>query len=129
MKFYKHLAKEAREARKLTQQDVANALGVTKQSVSNWENDNKPHQPSKKNIIELAKFLGVEVTNLADTHPIQGFHGYTKIPPEIEPIFNDSLSIEMLKSWATMTRKERLQVMVSIEEIITNRPPPEYDNK
>lgn len=41
----------------ITQVELAKTLGVTKQSVSNWENDNI--QPSIDMLIRLAKFFGV----------------------------------------------------------------------
>lgn len=49
--------KELRNARKLTQVDLANALGVTKQSVSNWENDNI--QPSIEMLVRIAQYFSV----------------------------------------------------------------------
>lgn len=70
--------KKLRLANGITQVDLAKKLGVTKQCVSNWENDNI--QPSVDMLIKLSEFfkvstdymLGVEnrkiidVTNLTD---------------------------------------------------------------
>lgn len=49
--------REIRTAKKMSQVELANILGVTKQSVSNWENDNI--QPSIEMLIKLAKALSV----------------------------------------------------------------------
>lgn len=49
--------KSLRLARNLSQVDLAKALGVTKQSVSNWENNNI--QPSIDMLIRLAHFFSV----------------------------------------------------------------------
>lgn len=49
--------KHLRLARNLTQVDLAKALGVTKQSISNWENDNI--QPSIDMLIRVAGFFSV----------------------------------------------------------------------
>ena len=44
--------KELRQAKRLTQVELANELGLTKQCVSNWENDNV--QPSIDMLVKLA---------------------------------------------------------------------------
>lgn len=49
--------KELRLARGLSQVDLADSLGVTKQSVSNWENSNI--QPSIDMLIRLANYFSV----------------------------------------------------------------------
>lgn len=49
--------RQLRLARNLSQVDMAKALGVTKQSVSNWENNNI--QPSIDMLIRLADFFSV----------------------------------------------------------------------
>lgn len=49
--------KELRLARHYSQVDLAKALCVTKQSVSNWENNNI--QPSVEILEKLADFFGV----------------------------------------------------------------------
>ena len=46
-----------RLARNMNQVELANRLGVTKQSVSNWENDNI--QPSVEMLVKLAKVFSV----------------------------------------------------------------------
>ena len=46
-----------RQARKMRQVDLARRLGVTKQSVSNWENDNI--QPSIEMLVKLSKTFSV----------------------------------------------------------------------
>jgi len=54
--------RELRTANNLSQVDLAKALGVTKQSVSNWENDNI--QPSIEMLIKIAKFFHVQTDYL-----------------------------------------------------------------
>lgn len=46
-----------RQARNMSQVELANRLGVTKQSVSNWENDNI--QPSIEMLMKLASVFSV----------------------------------------------------------------------
>lgn len=54
--------KQLRIARNLSQVDLAKALGVTKQSISNWENNNI--QPSIDMLIHLAQFFSVSTDYL-----------------------------------------------------------------
>ena len=49
--------RELRLAKNLSQVDLAKILGVTKQSISNWENDNI--QPSVEMLIKLAEIFNV----------------------------------------------------------------------
>lgn len=50
--------RKLRAAAGLTQVELANKLGVTKQSVSNWENENI--QPSVDMIIKISKLLNIK---------------------------------------------------------------------
>ena len=54
--------REIRLARKISQVELAKALGVTKQSVSNWENDNI--QPSIDMLVKIADVLHVSTDYL-----------------------------------------------------------------
>lgn len=49
--------KELRQAKHMTQVELANELGLTKQCVSNWENDNV--LPSIDMLIKLADYFSV----------------------------------------------------------------------
>lgn len=49
--------RQLRLARNLSQVDLAKALGVTKQSISNWENNNI--QPSIDMLIRVSEFFSV----------------------------------------------------------------------
>ena len=51
-----------RQARNLSQVDLGCILGVTKQSVCNWENDNI--QPSVDMLIRIAEFFSVSTDYL-----------------------------------------------------------------
>lgn len=53
---------ELRMLRNISQVELASALGVTKQSVSNWENDNI--QPSIDILIKLANYFDVSTDYL-----------------------------------------------------------------
>ena len=54
--------KELRQAKRLTQVELANELGLTKQCVSNWENDNV--QPSIDMLVKLADYFNVSTDYL-----------------------------------------------------------------
>ncbi len=56
--------KNLRKANNLSQVELASALGVTKQCVSNWENDYI--QPSIDTLIKLAQFFRVSTDYLLD---------------------------------------------------------------
>ncbi|MBQ6863900.1 MAG: helix-turn-helix transcriptional regulator [Clostridia bacterium] len=49
--------RQIRLAKKISQVELANLLGVTKQSVSNWENDNI--QPSIEMLVKISNVLSV----------------------------------------------------------------------
>ena len=54
--------KELRQAKRMTQVDLAKSLGLTKQCVSNWENDNV--LPSVEMLSRLAGCFGVSTDYL-----------------------------------------------------------------
>lgn len=54
--------KEHRTGRKMTQEFVAESLGVSRQAVSKWESGSS--DPSTSNLIALAKLFGVSVEEL-----------------------------------------------------------------
>ncbi len=54
--------KQLRQARSMTQVELASGLGVSKQCVSNWENDYI--QPSIEMLIKLAEFFKVSTDYL-----------------------------------------------------------------
>lgn len=54
--------RKLRLARKMSQVELAKTLNVTKQSVSNWENDNI--QPSIEMLVRLAKVFSVSTDYL-----------------------------------------------------------------
>ena len=49
--------KELRKAKRVSEVEMASALGLTKQCVSNWENDNI--QPSIEMLVKIADYFGV----------------------------------------------------------------------
>ena len=56
--------RELRRAFGLSQVELAGAMNVSKQCVSNWENDNV--QPSIEMLVKLAKFFNVSADFLLD---------------------------------------------------------------
>lgn len=54
--------RQLREARGITQVELAKHLSVTKQSVSNWENNNI--QPSVEMAVSIADFFGITMDDL-----------------------------------------------------------------
>ena len=54
--------RDARNAAKLTQESAAESLGVSRQTVSKWENGSA--DPSTTNLLALAKLYGVAAEDL-----------------------------------------------------------------
>lgn len=62
VKILNQRIREMRQAQGMSQVELAGRLGVTKQSISNWENDNI--QPSIEMLVKLALTLGVSTDYL-----------------------------------------------------------------
>lgn len=56
-----------RKARNLTQEQFAEALGVSRQAVSKWEADSG--YPEAEKLIAISRVLGVSVDKLLDIEP------------------------------------------------------------
>ncbi len=72
MTKFNELIKQKRKEKKLTQQEVADAVGITRNYLSDIENGR--YSPSFKKSIELAKFLEIDLnllyqaTEIRDTY-------------------------------------------------------------
>ncbi len=69
MKTLNILIKEKREELNLTQEEVANAVGLTRNYISDIENGR--YQPSFNTSIKLIKFLGLDLNLLSSMTEIQ----------------------------------------------------------
>lgn len=56
--------RELRKSYKISQVELAGKLGVSKQCISNWENDNV--QPSVEMLVQIARFFNVSTDYLLD---------------------------------------------------------------
>ena len=69
MKMLNKIIKEKREELKLTQEEVAQAIGITRNYFSDIENGR--YQPSFNTSIKLIKFLGIDLNLLPSMTEIQ----------------------------------------------------------
>ena len=63
--------KNARKESGLTQQQVADKMGIRQSNVSDWENDIS--RPEYEKLVELSKLYGVSVYDLLDVPDIERF--------------------------------------------------------
>lgn len=85
--------RELRIAKSMSQVELAKKLGVTKQSVSNWENDNI--QPSIEMLVKISKTLNVSADNLLslDNRKYIEVSGLSdEVIAHIQQIINDLLN-------------------------------------
>lgn len=71
---------ELRLSRKMSQVELARALGVSKQSISNWENDNI--QPSIDMLIKLSKIFSVSTDYLLGFSSKE-YLDVSELPPDV----------------------------------------------
>lgn len=57
--------KSAKEGKRVTQQDVATAIGVMRSTISEWET-NDCCVPSRESLDKLAEYYGVTVSSILD---------------------------------------------------------------
>ena len=74
--------RELRKSHRISQVELAQVLCVTKQSVSNWENDNI--QPSIDMLIKIAKYFSVSTDYLLDLDNKLTIDGYLKEPLTVD---------------------------------------------
>lgn len=70
--------KEIREAKNMSQAEVADALHISRQSISKWENNHSI--PDLDNIAALAKIYGVSVDELINGVTVKHEHEQNKTP-------------------------------------------------
>lgn len=87
--------KKLRLNKSLTQVELANKLGVAKQSVSNWENENI--MPSIEMLIKIADYFGVTtdfLLGLSDKHTVNT-EGLSELQiAHIQTLINDIVEIK-----------------------------------
>ena len=62
-----HVLKAARMTINLSQQEMANKLGITKQTYMKWEND--VTEPKASQVVQLAKILGLSEKEICQGKP------------------------------------------------------------
>jgi transcriptional regulator with XRE-family HTH domain len=65
-KEFKEIMLELREKANLTQREVAAVLGVTDQTVSNWETGHRMPRLTPKQMLKLCQVLGCVLDDLAN---------------------------------------------------------------
>lgn len=63
----KNLKQYRQEVMILTQEEVAKAIGVSRESIVRWESDEYQMRPNKKALKRLADFYRIPVTNFKNT--------------------------------------------------------------
>lgn len=101
--------RQLRESKKLTLQNVADAVGCTKAYI--WELEKRDGQrPSAERVYALAKVLGVTMEDLmgesipdASPEDLSFFREYTSLSTEEKEVFVKMMSVLKKKEWVTGT--------------------------
>ena len=80
MKFYKKNFKQLRESHGLTQEALGKLIGVEKSTVSHWEKETRPEQPSPHRVKAIADALSVPVTAISDLSPVASHGVHVSLP-------------------------------------------------
>lgn len=102
---------ELRKQQNLSQGDLANAMSVSRQAVSKWENDLSA--PDSLRLIKLAQLLDTDVEYLST-----GRRSYARRPPVV---------LETVKTVEKLVEKPVVQVVEKIVEV--EKPVVEYVEK
>lgn len=98
-----------RKAKKLTQQELANSINVTRQIISAWENGNVEIPVGR--MLQLCKTLGVETDY---------FYAEQRFNPEMYFWIHDNISILLKIVEQTDTANDKDKIKKIIYEVISN---------
>lgn len=104
---------ELRKEQKLSQGQLAQALDVSRQAVSKWENDQT--NPDSLNLIRLAEILDTDIEYLTT-----GRRNYGRRPPVV---------IKTVETVEKVVEKPVIQVVEKVVETVVEKPVVEYIEK
>lgn len=104
---------ELRKEQKLSQGQLADALEVSRQAVSKWENDQT--NPDSMNLIRLAEILDTDIEYLTT-----GRRSYGRRPPVV---------IKTVETVEKIVEKPVVQVVEKVVETVVEKPVVEYVEK
>lgn len=104
---------ELRKEQKLSQGQLAQALDVSRQAVSKWENDQT--SPDSLNLIRLAEILDTDIEYLTT-----GRRNYGRRPPVV---------IKTVETVEKVVEKPVVQVVEKVVETVVEKPVVEYVEK
>lgn len=104
---------ELRKEQKLSQGQLAQALAVSRQAVSKWENDQT--SPDSLNLIRLAEILDTDIEYLTT-----GRRNYGRRPPVV---------IKTVETVEKVVEKPVVQVVEKVVETVVEKPVVEYIEK
>lgn len=116
--------REARQAKGLTQQDLADALGVQRAAVSQWEKDQT--SPTNDKLAKLSEMLSVDVQHLVT--------GTRRLPVARIPLNTKEQQLSVIEQAAKMLAplaKDRSPAMMALllQEWLSQLEPPEAEGK
>lgn len=104
---------ELRKEQKISQGQLAQALDVSRQAVSKWENDQT--SPDSLNLIRLAEILDTDIEYLTT-----GRRNYGRRPPVV---------IKTVETVEKVVEKPVVQVVEKVVETVVEKPVVEYVEK
>lgn len=115
--------KEARMRCGIAQKTVASKLGVSIQSVSNWENDSRA--PSRENVMKMAEMYGVSTDYLLgkDVEGVQ-----LVVETKKEPAVSSELDDELIQYILELNDEERQIVRGFVAGVRARRVAPSSQN-
>lgn len=99
--------RELRQQKGISQQTLAEAIGISQQSINKYENHNI--EPDICTLIAIANYFQTSVDYLI---------GHTSIRHIIEPVHPFELNLEeeaLLQDWRKMNKKEKQSILAIIE--------------
>lgn len=111
MDFFGLLFRNYRESKGLTLQEVAERVGVSKQTVSKWEKGVAKPLPGK--VKALARIIGCSVVDISDLQPEDWL---VNKPDTILP--NDAEFVELIEIWKLLNRPDQLRLLAYAHDLI-----------
>ena len=104
---------ELRKQKNISQVQLANALGVSRQAVSKWENDLAA--PDMMNLIHLADLLATDTEYLAT-----GVHAKQKTPPSVVTVIQrvDNVVEKVVEKPVEVEKIVEIERIVEVEKVV-----------